>query len=884
MEQNKKKVLMWLCLWMMVLSSGYAQVTGNSILVKGKIVDREDRSEVIGATIYVGSKGVSSNVEGEFEVLFSDIDEKKEVQLVVQSMGYKKMEKTIVLNADTVRLGTLVLIQDNLLQDIEVFSNYVENTRAVPITVSTVTSETIDLKLGAQDLPELIKSVPGVYVSKSGGNAGGSRMVIRGFTQENIGVAINGIPVNDMENGRVYWSNFGALGDFTKSQQVQKGLGASKLAINSVGGTVNTITHITDPKMNGNFSASYGSNNNILGKLNFSTGLLPGDWAANVGFVYQQNDGYVDHTFSRSYAYFAALSKKINENHMLSITVFGAPQENNQRSTQIQGSLYEQVEPNHNLNYGDGVNERRNTFHKPFLSVNHSWSINQEMSLQSALYYSSGRGYGTEIQGDQFRAGSPFFFTEKGKLGNRVINRNGEFMGTIAAPYNNGNNQIAFNDIIAYNSGQANPFADYGATMNTDQRALFILKRRHNEHDWVGGISTFKWDITDQLTWMSGGDIRYYQGRHYESIDNLLGANYYLDGSNGRPDPATQLKKGDIIGYDNRFDIFWLGLFTQLEYRNEYITTFLTVSGSDTFFQRRDYWNSETPITPWRDRLGLNTKTGIGWNIDAYSNLYLNGGFFTKAPYVTTLYNNNQTYLGQVKNEKIYSTELGYGFNFQKLRIGLSTYYTLWADRSQSESYTENKIDYRGIAYGINQQHYGIELEASYAPWKYLQLNGSFSMGNWTYAKNARANMRDEQSGETTEITYYLKGLKVADAAQLTAFLGIQSEVWKGLYIGLDANYFDRIYARYDVSSVANNEPTGLWRLPGYYTLDAQLGWRNIPLAHRWYLSIIGNVYNLTDNRYINEATNGVNNDQASSAYFYGQNISYLLTMRVNFK
>ena len=49
----------------------------------------------------------------------------------------------------------------------------------------------------------------------------------RGFAQENITVMINGVPVNDMENGRVYWSNWNGLGDVTSAMQVVRGLGAS---------------------------------------------------------------------------------------------------------------------------------------------------------------------------------------------------------------------------------------------------------------------------------------------------------------------------------------------------------------------------------------------------------------------------------------------------------------------------------------------------------------------------------------------------------------------------------------------------------------------------------------------------------------------------------
>ena len=42
----------------------------------------------------------------------------------------------------------------------------------------------------------------------------------------NIAVMINGVPVNDMETGWVYWSNWSGLADVTNKMQVQRGLGA----------------------------------------------------------------------------------------------------------------------------------------------------------------------------------------------------------------------------------------------------------------------------------------------------------------------------------------------------------------------------------------------------------------------------------------------------------------------------------------------------------------------------------------------------------------------------------------------------------------------------------------------------------------------------------
>ena len=109
-----------------------------------------------------------------------------------------------------------------------------------------------------QDLPMLLNSTPGVYATQQGGGDGDARINIRGFNQRNVAVMIDGIPVNDMENGWVYWSNWFGLSSVTSNTQVQRGLGASKIAIPSVGGTMNIITKGISNKAGGMVKQSVG--------------------------------------------------------------------------------------------------------------------------------------------------------------------------------------------------------------------------------------------------------------------------------------------------------------------------------------------------------------------------------------------------------------------------------------------------------------------------------------------------------------------------------------------------------------------------------------------------------------------------------------------------
>ena len=85
---------------------------------------------------------------------------------------------------------------------------------------------------------------------------------------------INGMPVNDMENGRVYWSNWAGLTDVVSAMQVQRGLGSSPLPISSVGGTINIVTKSTELSEGGKISVRTGNDNYLKTVVNYNTGKM----------------------------------------------------------------------------------------------------------------------------------------------------------------------------------------------------------------------------------------------------------------------------------------------------------------------------------------------------------------------------------------------------------------------------------------------------------------------------------------------------------------------------------------------------------------------------------------------------------------------------------
>ena len=238
------------------------------IKVTGTVVD-EANEGLPGASILVKgtSNGTDTNLDGKFELLAVS----ESGTIVISYLGYQTKEVAYSGAGD---LGMIQLIEDdNILNEVVIKGLIdVAKDRQTPVAKSTIKAAEIQERLGSQEFPEILNNTPSVYATKSGGGFGDSRINIRGFSQENIAVLINGVPVNDMENGRVYWSNWAGLSDVTTAMQVQRGLGSSKLAISSVGGTINIITKSTDIKEGGVITSSVGNDGYFKNAISYNTG------------------------------------------------------------------------------------------------------------------------------------------------------------------------------------------------------------------------------------------------------------------------------------------------------------------------------------------------------------------------------------------------------------------------------------------------------------------------------------------------------------------------------------------------------------------------------------------------------------------------------------
>lgn len=868
----KKSLLAFTFLLQFLAISVYAQQT-----IRGRVIDSLTKETLPGAVVALKGAGISTstNSDGTFSI-------KKQNGtniLVISYIGYNRRE--VVVPAGKTDMGPISLgSSSSTMDEVKIVANNIAIDRKTPVAVSTITAVKIEEKGAQLDFPELMLSTPGVYATKgTGGGFGDARINVRGFQSANIAVMINGIPVNDMEDGRVFWANWAGLTDVTSTVQVQRGLGASKVAVPSIGGTMNIITKTTDAQKGGFIYQGLGSNGFNKTTFSYSTGLTEKGWAFSAMGSRNVGDGWAQGLMYEAYSYFFNVSKIINAHHTLSLTGFGAPQYHGSRFERKLLSVYENApqdnkyNPNWGVLYGKDKTISGNYYHKPQVSLNHSWIIDEKSSLSTVLYGSLGRG-GNEIPGLDSKGAS----TANTFLNNRI--------GDQYSP-------VDIDAIVRMNKA------------SIDGNAVAYLQSNRNDHQWAGLISTYKKQLTDKLDLLAGVDLRTYKGVHYSSVKDLLGAEYYYEPyffnqSTGAVtgninNPSNVAKTGDKINFYYDGLVNWQGGFLQGEYTEGPLTAFVSLSASNTSYQRVDHFRYLDSDPARRSKtksfFGYQTKGGANYNIDENNNVFANVGYFAKAPGFGSVFVSRQnTANPDAITEKILSYELGYGYRSAKFSGNVNLYRTNWKDRSTNTSrYNDQTGEFTTINFsGVNALHQGVEADFKYRPLEVLTINGMLSIGNWKWQNNLDKAVVTDASGNpvpngASAGPYYTKGIKVGDAPQTTASLGVDFSVTNDLKIGADYNYFANYYASFNPTDLTT---PGLkpYQLPNYSLLSANAVFKF--KFGGFGSSLFASVNNLLDVVYISDAnaffTNGVS-DVNNSPVYLGTGRTWTVGLKFNF-
>jgi len=908
-----------------------------SFEVSGVVMDSESSETIIGATI-VDEKGkvVVTDIDGKFSLKLAGGKHK----ITVSFVGFEAQALDVNIEGNNITLPSIVLKSKTVLKEVEIVADVARN-RQTPVAFSTVSIKQIQQELGTRDLPMVLNSTPGVYATESGGGSGDSRINVRGFDQKNVAVMIDGVPFNDMENGAVFWSNWEGLGDVTGNMQVQRGLGASKLALPSVGGTINVLTKGIDQKAGGVLKQEIGNNNSLRTAIAYNTGVMKNGVGITAAFSKRSADGWVDQTWLKSYTYFLKIQKRF-EKHFVSFSVNGANQSHAQRTNQYSMGVYDKdyslkhgvsqgfydslalvdkslnMGLNYNRQWGrykdsNGnyitVNEKINFYTKPVFSLSDYYIINKKLTLSNVAYLSVGTGGGTTMQ----------------NIPNGPDSTDGQY-----------NYQKVYEGNVA--TGNASTYS----------------RTSYNNHFWYGLLSTLNYNINRKLSYQVGLDLRSYRGGHYQTTYDLIGGNYINDIANntqpnGPNDQQFQIKKfGEKVGYNYDGFVKWGGIFTQLEYKFHQFSTFVNLTSSYSNYQRVDYFakkdlvlsdttyllalgygdsivrdgkkytftsnEARTATAPTKNYLGYTFKTGGNYNIDDNHNVFVNLGYLKLAPKFTNVYDKNNRLFSDVNYQFVKAIEAGYGFKNKKFNINVNGYYTIWKNKppdfAPSKTVDDPNTGGQIVLYyninGLDALHKGVEIDGTYKIMSNLSFTGVVSLGDWKYTSKKDYTILDlngnpaidPNTGKEFGVqTFSAVGVHVGNAAQIQYSGTINFEPTKESYIKARFTYFDKNYASFDPTTLSGtNADRESWRMPAYGMLDAFAGY-NFKIYSQFKLSLGASVTNVLNAVYLTDAQNnglstrtllggnviGNRFNAESAGVFYGQGRRYNVSIKLTF-
>ncbi len=202
-----------------------------------------------------------------------------------------------------------------------------------PVSFQNITLQEISRIQVGQDPAILLQNLsPSIISYSDGGNEMGNyaQFRLRGIDQDRVNISLNGVPLNDMADHGVYFSNFSDFGNSIQSIQIQRGVAASNNGTASFAGAINFESiNLFGDQASVEGQLTIGSFGAQRMSAEFNTGKLTN----NTGFYSRMTrtvtDGYKYNSGSEAYSFFLS-GGHIGKKDMLKLTAIVGKTENGQ--------------------------------------------------------------------------------------------------------------------------------------------------------------------------------------------------------------------------------------------------------------------------------------------------------------------------------------------------------------------------------------------------------------------------------------------------------------------------------------------------------------------------------------------------------------------------
>jgi iron complex outermembrane receptor protein len=443
-------------------------IQSDSSIIRGKVTDLNGTA--LPGTVITLDKthnGVYTDQNGNYS--FSGL--KNGIYTLRYSfIGFETQIKEVKLTVEAV--VNIILSPKPFITD-EVFVNATRAGEHSPLAYTVVNKDMLKKQNTGQDLPYLLSNTPSlVETSEAGNGVGYTSLRIRGTDGSRINVTIDGIPLNDPESQQVFWVDLPDLASSVENIQVQRGAGTSSNGAGAFGATISIQTKNPEDEPFAEIASSAGSFNTIKNSIAAGTGLLADRFAMQMRYTGLKSNGYIERTGSDHRSAFIsgiyrAGRSRLKANLILGeehtgIGWWGVPKEMltvNRRYN----PAGEYTDENGIKRYYDNESDNYIQNH---IQLIYSLKISDNLSFNSALHYTKGKGYYEEYRENQ-------------------------------------------------------PYGDYGLqSVNIGDSVLTetdMIRRKWMSNDFYGLVYSLKYQ-NERLEATAGGGMNIYQGDHFGKI------------------------------------------------------------------------------------------------------------------------------------------------------------------------------------------------------------------------------------------------------------------------------------------------------------------------------------------------------------------------------
>jgi len=810
------------CWGLLLLLCSFAALRAQSTQIQGILRDANTNEPLEGAqvTVQYTKTGAITDADGQFTL---DKLVAGEQVLVFELENYETLEqKVVVRKEETLDLGTVLLTSTG---DSE--GDLVTKEELIP-TITLSDSDLIEQENLSSNISSLLTASRDVFVNAAAFNFSATRFRIRGYDSENTMVLLNGVPMNDLESGRVYWSLWGGLNDVMRNRETDIGLNSIPYNFGGVGGATNIDTRASRQWKQTRLSYSI-ANRSYTNRamLTHSTGMLPSGWAFSVSASRRwAQEGYQPGTFYDAYSYFLSVDRELGDKHLLNLVAFGAPTKRGRSGASTQ-EVYDLAGTNfYNPYWGYQNGEKRNSrvadIHQPVVMLRHDWEITDKITVTTSSSYQFGYNGSTALDWYDARDPRPDYyrrlpsFIEDPEASMAVAERlsdNPELL------------QIDWAELYDVNRKSFTTIENVDGIEGNDVsglRAKYIIEDRHYDSREFNFNSIVQAIVNENLTINGGLMYQTYHGDYYKEVEDLLGAEFYVDIDrfaerdipndpnalqNDLNNPNRLLREGDRFGYDydpqiRRGEVWGQGAFT---YRT--FDFYVAANASMTNFWRvGDVKNGRFPenslgASEKQEFFNYGAKGGITYKINGRNYLNASGIYQTRAPFVRNAYVSPRTrdqVAPGLSNEIIYGGEVGYNLRSPFVKARATFFYTQFQNQNNNISfYNDEQQSFVNFTLtDIDKEHMGVEIAVEGKITPTVTLNGVAALGQYIY--NSRQNATITQDNNAAVLvenrTIYSENFYVPGTPQTAYSVGINYSSPNYWFANLNFNYFDDLW------------------------------------------------------------------------------------------